>query len=100
MRWRMMAAEGTWRMEQRRSTYGQWWRGNNNTDDSNKKQQSTNVRWQRWRTCVAAEVEDNDGWQEVGCGIGGGGAAVVRQRRRNRFAKRPWKMEVEEGWGC
>jgi hypothetical protein len=99
MRWRMMAAEETWRMEQRTSKYSQWWRGNNDSDNNNKTQQSTNFQWQRQRTCAAAEAEDNNSWQEVGCSGGGRGATVMRQRRRNSFKIRPWRMEVDEGWG-
>jgi hypothetical protein len=51
MRWRMTAAEETWRMEQRTSKYGWWQRGNNNADDDYKKQQPTNVRRQVEDVC-------------------------------------------------
>jgi hypothetical protein len=78
--------------------------GQQQTNDNNKKQQSTNVRRQRRRTYVAAEAEDNNGWQEAGHGVGGRGATVVRRQRRNSFTIRPWRMEVEDrrggaGWG-
>jgi hypothetical protein len=58
------------------------------------------VQWQRWRTCAAAEAEEDDGWREVGRNGGGGGGTVVRRRRRNSFAIRLWRMEMEDGWGC
>ncbi len=51
------------------------------------KQQSTN--------CAATEAEDKDGWQEAERGGGGGGATMVQWRRRNSFAIRSWRMEVE-----
>jgi hypothetical protein len=38
MRWRMMVAEETRRMEQRASNYGWWWRGDNAADNNDKKQ--------------------------------------------------------------
>jgi hypothetical protein len=49
--------------------------------------------------CVAAEAEDDDGWQEAGHSGGGRGATVVQWRRRNSFAIRSWRMEVEDGQG-
>ncbi len=100
----MTAAEEMRRMEQRTSKCGQWQRGNNDADNNNKKQQSTNVQWQRWRTCAAAEVEDDNGWREAGHSGGGGGATVARRRRRNSFTIRPLRMEEDDrrggtGWG-
>ncbi len=88
----MTEAEKTRCMEQRTSNYGQWQRGNDGADDNNNK---TTIN-----KCAAAEVEDNDDWQEVGWGGVGGGATVVRLWRRHSFAIRSWKMEVEDGRGC
>jgi hypothetical protein len=48
---------------------------------------------------VAAEAEDNGGWQEAGRSGGGRGETVVRHQRRNSFAIRPWRMELEDGQG-
>ncbi len=48
---------------------------------------------------MAAEMEDNNGWQEAGRSGGGGGATVVRRRRRNSITIRPWRAEVDDGQG-
>jgi hypothetical protein len=49
--------------------------------------------------CAAAEAEDSNGWQEAGHSGGGGRATVVQRQRRNGFAIRPCRMEVEDGQG-
>jgi hypothetical protein len=91
MRWRTTAAEETRWMKQRTRNCSWWWRGNNGADNNNK-----NTRINK---CVVAEAEDNNGWQEAGHGSGEGGATLVWQWRRNSFAIRSWRMEVEDGQG-
>ncbi len=46
---------------------------------------------------MAAEAEDDNGWQEVGCSGGGGVATVVRRQRRNSAVEDG--VEVEDGQG-
>jgi hypothetical protein len=50
--------------------------------------------------CGAAEAEEDNSRQEAGCSGGGRGATVVQQWRRNSFAIRSRRMEVEDGRGC
>jgi hypothetical protein len=91
MRWRTTAAEVMWQMEQRTSNYGWWQKGIDSADDNNDIKKTINK-------CVMAEAEDDDGLQEVGHGGGGRGATVVQRQRRNSFAMRSWRMEVEDRW--
>ncbi len=62
-------------------------------------------RWWQWQNTtinkfVVAETEDDSSWWEAGSSGGGGGATVVWQWRRNCFAIRSWRMEMEDGRGC
>jgi hypothetical protein len=70
-----------------------WWqRGNKGADNSNNKTKINKY--------AAAEAEDKDSWQEARCGGVSRGATAVQRWRRNSFAIRSWRMEVEDKWGC
>jgi hypothetical protein len=95
MSWRTTVAEETRQMEKQQQcgNYGWWWRGDKGSDNNNN---NTAIN-----KCEVAEAEDEDGWQEAGCGGGGRGATVVQRQRKNSFAIRSWRMEVEDGQqGC
>jgi hypothetical protein len=72
--------------------FGRWRRGDNGADDNNNK---TTIN-----KCAAVGAEDDNGWQEAGRIDGVGGMTVVRQRRRNSFMIKSWRMEVEDWQVC